>query len=79
MRCPLFDFCDSITATCRVKEPDEGCYYYRYFKDLIQRNEEKKEKTVFVCDDCTAKSWCDDEERGHKERCFWYSTNPGGI
>lgn len=42
MKCPLFDFCDSITATCRVKEPDEGCYYYRYFRDLINRKEAEK-------------------------------------
>ena len=79
MKCPLFDFCDSITATCRVKEPDEDCYYYRYFKKLIQLNEKKKEKTVSICDNCTAKSWCNDKERGHKAKCVWHSTNPGGI
>ena len=39
--CPLFEFCNCKTAMCRVAEPDESCYWYRYFKKL---SEEKKRK-----------------------------------
>ena len=77
MKCPLFNFCDSITATCRVKEPDEGCYYYRYFRDLIQRKEKQKKKSV--CDGCTASHGCTEWSDSRKEKCVWRSTNPGGI
>lgn len=37
--CPLISFCQSRTGPCFVREPDDGCYYYRYFKDLIKRRE----------------------------------------
>ena len=36
MKCPLFDWCPCKTAMCRVCEPDETCYWYRYFKKLIE-------------------------------------------
>ena len=39
--CPLFEFCNCKTAMCRVAEPDESCYWYRYFKKLIEKNERK--------------------------------------
>lgn len=35
-KCPLFEFCNCKTAACRVQLPDEGCYWYRYFKNLIE-------------------------------------------
>ena len=77
MKCPLFNFCDSITAVCRVSEPDEGCYYYRYFSDLIQRKEKKKKKKKkSVRDGCTV-SGCPDWSDSREERCVWRSTNPG--
>ena len=41
--CPFVEFCICRTATCRVREPDEGCYLYRYFKDLIERREKENE------------------------------------
>ena len=33
--CPLFSFCNCKTAICKVVLPDESCYWYRYFKELI--------------------------------------------
>ena len=35
-KCPLFEFCNCKTAACRVQLPDESCYWYRYFKNLIE-------------------------------------------
>ena len=37
-QCPLFDFCSYKTAMCRTALPDESCYWYRYFKELIDKN-----------------------------------------
>lgn len=39
--CPLFPWCNCRTAVCRVKEPDESCFWFRYFKKLIEEKEEK--------------------------------------
>jgi hypothetical protein len=36
MKCPLFNICDCKTAMCRVEPPDDSCYYYRYFKSIIE-------------------------------------------
>lgn len=36
--CPLFKWCPSKTAACRVCLPDDGCYWYRWFKKLIQED-----------------------------------------
>lgn len=38
--CELFNICNCKTAMCRVCPPDESCYYYRYFKKLIEENKE---------------------------------------
>ena len=40
-KCPLFDLCNCKTAICRIRRPDEFCYWYRYFKKLIEENKEK--------------------------------------
>lgn len=40
--CPLVSHCQSRTGPCFVMEPDDGCPYYRYFKDLIERREGDK-------------------------------------
>lgn len=40
-QCPMFYTCLCKTAMCRVKLPDESCYWYRYFKQLIKEQEEK--------------------------------------
>ena len=40
-KCPLFSFCNCKTAMCRAVLPDESCYWYRYFKKLIEENERK--------------------------------------
>ena len=37
-KCPLFDYCPLITAICAVRLPDEGCFWYRWFKKLIQED-----------------------------------------
>ena len=34
--CPLFNICNCKTAMCRVEPPDDSCYYYRYFKSIIE-------------------------------------------
>ena len=41
--CPLFPICNCKTATCRVKIPDESCYWYRYFDKLIKQRQSEKE------------------------------------
>lgn len=46
-QCSLFNFCNAKTATCRVREPDESCYWYRYFKRLIEQKEENKQSPSF--------------------------------
>lgn len=40
-KCELFEICNCKTAMCRACEPDEFCYWYRYFKNLIKKNERK--------------------------------------
>lgn len=35
-KCPLFNICNCKTAMCRVAPPDDSCYYYRYFKSIIE-------------------------------------------
>jgi hypothetical protein len=40
--CPLFKWCPNKTATCRVYLPDDGCYWYRWFKELIQEDDIKE-------------------------------------
>ena len=42
-QCPLFNFCNCKTAACRFALPDESCYWYRYFKDLIKKRENGEE------------------------------------
>lgn len=37
--CPLVFWCPNKTATCNVIPPDSGCYWYRYFKELIEKTE----------------------------------------
>lgn len=39
-KCPLFEICNCKTAICRCFLPDETCYYYRFFRDLIKGSEE---------------------------------------
>lgn len=40
-QCPLFKWCPSISAACRVYLPDEGCYWYRWFKQLIEEDDKE--------------------------------------
>lgn len=39
MKCPMFDSCTLRTGGCVASLPDNGCYWYRWFKDLIQKTE----------------------------------------
>lgn len=39
MKCPMFDSCTLKTGGCVASLPDNGCYWYRWFKDLIQKTE----------------------------------------
>lgn len=41
-KCPLFSFCNCKTATCRAMLPDESCYWYRYFKKLIEEKQNEQ-------------------------------------
>ena len=40
--CILLNHCPYLTAVCKVSEPDEGCYVYRYFKKLIDKDSYEK-------------------------------------
>ena len=40
-KCELFELCNCKTAACRTLLPDESCYWYRYFKNLIEENKRK--------------------------------------
>lgn len=42
--CSLFKWCPSKTAVCRVCLPDNGCYWYRWFKKLIQEDNKENNK-----------------------------------
>ncbi len=42
--CPLLEWCPSKTATCKVYLPDDGCYWYRWFKKLIQEDNKENNK-----------------------------------
>ena len=42
--CLLFEICNCKTAMCHAMPPDESCYYYTYFKKLIE--EKKFEKLL---------------------------------
>lgn len=86
----LFNIADKIAVALekiKQEQPEEYKKAYnnrmimvrdQQWKEVINRVN-KKQKKKSVCDDCTAKSGCNDEERGHKEKCVWHSTNPGGI
>ncbi len=37
-KCPLFDFCNCKTGHCLAELPDDSCYWYRWFKKLIENN-----------------------------------------
>ena len=39
MKCPMYDSCTLRTGACVASLPDNGCYWYRWFKDLIQKTE----------------------------------------
>ena len=39
MKCPMYDSCTLRNGGCLASLPDNGCYWYRFFKDLIQKTE----------------------------------------
>lgn len=44
--CLLFNICNCKTAMCRVEPPDDSCYYYRYFKSIIEAKTKEKEGKI---------------------------------
>ena len=48
-KCPMFETRTYKTAMCRVYLPDESCYWYRYFKKLIEENERKFDFPLKFC------------------------------
>ena len=44
--CPLFNICNCKTAMCRVEPPDDSCYYYRYFKSIIEVKVKGNERKI---------------------------------
>ena len=46
MKCPLFNICDCKTAMRRVVPPDDSCYYYRYFKSIIEAKLKAGERKI---------------------------------
>lgn len=40
-KCKLIDICNCKTGVCNSLLPNDGCPYYRYFKNLIEENEGK--------------------------------------
>ena len=46
MKCPLFNICNCKTAMCRVEPPDDSCYYYRYFKSIIEAKTKENEGKI---------------------------------
>ena len=54
-QCPLFENCDCKSAVCRVSLPDKNCWYYRWFRDLI---EEDKYREKVMCPNCKEEMYC---------------------
>lgn len=44
--CSLFNICNCKTAMCRVEPPDDSCYYYRYFKSIIETKAKENERKI---------------------------------
>ena len=37
-KCELLPFCPNKSVICNLELPDKSCYWYRYFKKLIEEN-----------------------------------------
>lgn len=37
-KCPLYNWCPNRSGACLAELPDEGCPWYRWFKELIEEN-----------------------------------------
>lgn len=42
--CPLLKWCPNKTAICKAYLPDNGCYWYRWFKKLILEDDKENNK-----------------------------------
>ena len=42
-KCKLFDICNHKTFQCEYEEPNESCFFFNYFKDIINLKEKEKE------------------------------------
>lgn len=38
--CPWYDMCIYKTAVCMSRYPDEGCVLFRWFKELINKEDQ---------------------------------------
>ena len=47
-QCPLFEWCPNHTAACRVCLPDNECYWYRWFEQLIKGNLTMEENPIKI-------------------------------
>lgn len=86
----LFDIGDKIgVALEKIKEerPEEYKKAYnnrmaiirdRQWKDAINKANKKHKKKKCVCDECTVIN-CPNYDENRKEKCEWFSKNPGGI
>ena len=48
-------------------------------KENAEREERRRKKKKNLCDTCTVPRPCPDDNGEPKEKCVWYSHNPGGI
>ena len=46
--CLFYETCSSRTAICKIRQPDNGCPVYRYFKGLIVKDYEARLKADMV-------------------------------
>ena len=82
----LFALMDkTIVALDIIKEerPEEYKAAARHrYRERIHKAFQKilsEDKKKCLCDNCTAATSCNFEDRGRRTKCEWYSTNPGGI
>ena len=87
----LFQFADNIAiALERIKEerPEEYQQAYKnrmiilrdkQWKEALKKANNKQKRKKNLCDTCTVPRPCPDDNGEPKEKCVWYSRNPGGI
>lgn len=51
-QCTFFSWCPYKTAICLVRMPDEGCYLYRSFEEIIKENNNVNTDELKPCPFC---------------------------